>query len=88
MQRIGIDIDLRLNIGRGKCLPELVLDLRLTLVIIGGDRKIQAGPDLRRQQMRAVRFVGDQEPPWKEAPAPTRSGNAAAVLIMYGPPRQ
>src|SRR5947207_1144547 len=55
-----VHFDLGTNLRGGKRLAQFVLRVRLTRIVVRGDAEIHARLDLRCEQMRAVRFGGDE----------------------------
>src|SRR5437867_2044205 len=53
-----IDLDFHRNAGLREALPQLVLRVGLSLIVVRRDAEVHAGLDLRREKMRAVRLVG------------------------------
>src|SRR3954470_3594977 len=75
-----IDLDLGRHLCRRERLAQLVFRFGLPLVVVLGDTKVHPRLDLRRQQVRAVRIVGD------EAAAVERRAGANTIRLRRGGP--
>ena len=73
---------------RAERLLQLVLRLGLALVVVHRHAEAHAGGDPRREQCRLSGLSVTRPPPWNDAPAPIRTGSAAALRTTSAPPIQ
>ena len=83
-----IDFDFGRNFGGGERLLQLVLGVGLALSSFDATPKYIRALIFGASRCGLSGLSVTRPPPWNEAPAPMRSGTAAAVLTTSGPPMQ